>query len=646
MNIELNKEISIENAASILGISVATARNWIRHKYLSPIKNNGSVSFETEDIYLLKDKIESGELGRLKTRANKGNAKKKFIPGEHVVDDEIENINTITNIINKNNFNIDLSLLFLTINFLYRNKFLSTLELNKITEFKSKNFENEYVLTELKEWIQKLDLKKISNDYSILLSTDLPDKSIDVLGIIYQSVLHEGTKSKRGSYYTPKEIIEEISNEYVTENQKVLDPCCGTGQFLLTIGNRLKNPENLYGIDIDYLATKIAKFNLIVKFSDKDFKPNIYYLNTLLDFNGLFSNNLPIDEIDLITTNPPWGVHFSKEDIYKLNSYYPQIKSLESFSYFIVKSYEYLKKGGVLSFILPESILNVKTHSDIRKYILKNFEIINIESLGRVFQNVFTKVIRLDLKKTKPNRNKVHIKFPNNNYKVYQNRFENNNDNIFDIHLNPIEEKILDRVYNHKHLTLKNNADWALGIVTGDNSKYVSEIKYKNMEPIYRGSDVNKYVLNDVKRFIEFIPSKFQQVAPVEKYRAKEKLIYRFISNKLIFAFDDKQRLTLNSANILIPQIDGFPIKIFAAFLNSSLFQFIYQKKINSIKVLRSHLETLPFPVLSHSESQTIQDIVNKILQNNSDYNVVDEYIFDLFKITGKERKQLLMAIN
>ena len=390
------------------------------------------------------------------------------------------------------------------------------------------------------------------------------------------------------------------------------------------------------------MATKIAKCNLIVKFQNKNFKPNIYNLNTLTDFNGLFSYNIPFDNIDVITTNPPWGVHFTKEDIEKLNSYFPQIASLESFSYFIIKGYEYLKKGGILSFILPESILNVKTHIDIRKFILKNFDIIKVESLGRAFKNVFTKVIRLDLRKSHSIDNWIKIKLADKSYEIKQERFTNNFDRIFDIHLDNIEEVILDKIFNYPHKTLKNNAEWALGIVTGDNDKFVSKTQSKNMESVYRGSDIQKYFLNEPKRFISFNPERFQQVAPEEKYRVNEKLIYRFISSKLIFAYDNEKRLTLNSANILIPKIEGYPVKIVAAFLNSSLLQFIYIRKFNSIKVLRSHLETLPFPELSNVQSSIIMEMVNNILDRKSSQNDLDNYIFDIFNFSKEEKNYTL----
>ncbi len=47
---------------------------------------------------------------------------------------------------------------------------------------------------------------------------------------------------------------------------KYLDPCCGTGSFLLKVSENLKLPKKYFGCDIDKTACFIAKINLIIKF--------------------------------------------------------------------------------------------------------------------------------------------------------------------------------------------------------------------------------------------------------------------------------------------------------------------------------------------------------------------------------------------
>lgn len=141
--------------------------------------------------------------------------------------------------------------------------------------------------------------------------------------------------------------------------------------------------------------------------------------------------------------------------------------------------------------------------------------------------------------------------------------------------------------------------------------------------------------------FIQFTPKKFQQVAPTEKYRVPEKLIYRFISKYLIFAYDNKQQLTLNSANIVIPKISGYPIKVIAALFNSTLYQFIFQKKFSSIKVLRSHIEQMPLPLWDKKTFSEIIRMVDGIIEDKGDFKELDNYIMEKFNLSSKEKNYI-----
>ncbi len=109
-------------------------------------------------------------------------------------------------------------------------------------------------------------------------------------------------------------------------------------------------------------------------------------------------------------TNPPWGLHFENGTLTTLKTLYPYIKSLESFLISYLKALEMLKTNGMFSFILPESILNIKVHRDIRNIYFKKHFNLKIVKLGRAFTNVFTNVIRIDLiKKAPQNSHKIKI---------------------------------------------------------------------------------------------------------------------------------------------------------------------------------------------------------------------------------------------
>jgi len=639
--------IHIKQAADILGVSDATIKNWIKQEYLNPLNLDNTLYFDRYEITQINEKIKNGKLDRLNSRANKRNSTKKFVPIEYIGQEgSLIEIADITNYIIKSSLNINCAIFYIAVNILEKEHFIYTKDIDKLVNFDNSIFKNETVFKEIYNFYKKLDNFSTNIRYKKLLKFNIPPHQ-DILGLVYQSIKSEGEKAKQGSYYTPINIVNGIVSDYINESSLILDPCCGTGQFLLNTCEIIKNPNNIYGFDIDPIAVFISKINLILKYKSFEFTPKIYHLDTLIDIDqsSLFcSVDIP-KSYDLILTNPPWGLHFENESFNKLKTFYPLITSNESFSYFLVKSIELLKNNGTLSFILPESILNIKVHRDIRKYILDNTTILKITKLGRAFTNVFTNVIRLDLFKGKSNVCKTEI-ISNNIFNLNQNRFLSNPSFIFDIEVNNNDNKIIEKAYTNNYYTLKDNAEWALGVVTGNNKKFLSPDKEHESEEIYKGKDITKYLLFESSNFIKFEPDKYQQVAPIEKYRAKEKLIYKFISKHLVFAYDNQQKLTLNSANILIPKIKNYPIKVVLALLNSSFYQFIYSKKFNTIKVLRGNLEELPFPIFSNTEFKEIVSLVDKTLSREIDQSIIDSYIMKLFNISKKEQDYIFENLS
>ena len=206
--------------------------------------------------------------------------------------------------------------------------------------------------------------------------------------------------------------------------------------------------------------------------------------------------------------------------------------------------------------------------------------------------------------------------------------------------------RIIDKIYTYPYITLKGNAEWALGIVTGDNRKFIRNIKIDDTwEPIYRGKDVRPYFLREPSCYICYDPDRFQQSAPLEKYREKEKLVYRFIAKRLIFACDTSGSLTLNSANLVIPRVPGYAMKIIMALFNSTLYQFIYQKRFFSLKVLRSHLEELPIPLFPEYDMSRLASAVEMVLSHAADPSIIDDIVMHLLSISGSEREYIERSV-
>ena len=165
--------------------------------------------------------------------------------------------------------------------------------------------ENKQIL--YKDHVQKCLCENPGKEYAVIRELDIPQNEQDILGFVYQCLLFEGEKSVLGSYYTPRPIVENmISNLDLSPGKTFCDPCCGSGAFLLAMP--ASSPEQLWGCDKDPIAVFIAKVNLLCKFSEYDFSPQIFCCDYLAD-GELFAENcsLFLQKFDLIATNPPWG---------------------------------------------------------------------------------------------------------------------------------------------------------------------------------------------------------------------------------------------------------------------------------------------------------------------------------------------------
>lgn len=452
----------------------------------------------------------------------------------------------------------------------------------------------------------------------------LPTDEHDILGLLYQCFLLEGEKNRKGSYYTPFEVARNMTKGLdFSKGQTFFDPCCGSGAFILALEGA--SPNQIFGCDNDPVAVMISKINLLLKYKTEIFEPQIINCDYL-------NKNFKL-KFNYIISNPPWGaVVFDKKK--------RPISTRESFSYFFEKAFCQLEDGGIIRFLLPESVLNVKSHKNFRKFLLENGNLKAITVYPDKFSGVQTKFIDIESKRTR------HASFPQDF--IIENKFTSNWDNACIIHkikkssyyltnnlnFNLLSDSDLEKVQKilaKGKYTLKDSI-WGLGIVTGDNKKHLKPKHGKGFEPVYTGKEIEPYTLKEPRYFIKYKRSDYQQVAKDEIYRTDEKLVYKFISKNLVFAYDDSKSLFLNSANILIPQISGMSIKTVLAFLNSELFKFLYKSLFGEIKILKGNLMELPFPEISAETDKKLTNLVDEVMKGNKNaMEEIDDEINKLF---------------
>ena len=219
----------------------------------------------------------------------------------------------------------------------------------------------------------------------------------------YEASLSESYKNKEGIYYTPQYIVEDMMRDITdVEGKTFLDPCCGSGNFIIEAIKKGFAPENVYGFDIDENAVAITKKRikeLCGYESDNIFCED--YLGqqttdnrqqTLSIFKIFRFSDSQVFKFDYIFTNPPWGKKINKKDRDKYSDFFNSGNSNDTSSLFYFASLKMLKADGMLGFLLPDAFFNIASFEDARKSLLT----LNIKRLidyGKPFKGLMTKAM-------------------------------------------------------------------------------------------------------------------------------------------------------------------------------------------------------------------------------------------------------------
>lgn len=651
--------LSLKELCNELSISLATGRNWIKLGKVTPQYTKNKTCFFTRAyMELLKKELISGKNRALKSRRNK-----KFVLGNSMynsyISEQSKNMPIFQELftrIDKNEIELTVDVIQYIIADCALHLFAQKMKLQfcNQTNLLLKYLNNSISIGEYNPLVNTLFSNtamavKFCEKYPSLFELKyIYEEYEDILGLIYISCKNISERKATGSYYTPTKIVKKlISNLKISTSNKILDPCCGTGNFLLQLPETVPF-DNIYGNDLDDISISITRLNMALKYSSNIEKicQHITKTNFLTEYDK--------NEFQYIIGNPPWGYEYSNKEKEELQKKYCTAsgKNIESYDVFIERSFSSLAIGGQVSYILPEAILNVKSHTTIRNIILHTSSIKYLEFLGNAFDGVQCPCIILQIAYTGSPLSTIGMRI-NDGKSRFNIAIERNiSSNHFSFTTTDEEYSVLEKIKSIKAAsTLAGNADFALGIVTGNNKKYISSKKTDNNEMILKGADICKYHITQSKNFILFAPQNFQQIAPINFYRAPEKLLYRFICNELVFAYDDKQTLSLNSCNIVIPKLKGIKMKYVLAILNSSVAQFIYKKEFNSIKVLRSHIENIPIPIIDESLQHKIIATTELLIRGQKHenakkiYEQLDKMIFNIFHLTPKEQNIIKEAV-
>lgn len=279
-------------------------------------------------------------------------------------------------------------------------------------------------------------------------------------------------------------MIRNLSLQY---SDKIFEPCGGDGVFVEAI---LEQNEFAH---IDICELNLKSIHILKEKFSKYVNVNIRQCDTLLDMELIFNSNFG-GIYDKIIANPPYGAWQDYEKRAVLKKIYPKLYAKESYGLFLYRCIELLKEDGVLSFIIPDTFLNLHTHKELRKHILTKTQLIELSlfpssffpgvNFGYANLSIITLRKRSDYKECMANSFKIINGFSDvrqlsntkdNSLKIHQFQQKdiyNNPDHAFLV----AENNDVLKLINQSELKVGDIADCVTGFYSGDDKRFLQVI--------------------------------------------------------------------------------------------------------------------------------------------------------------------------
>ncbi len=225
----------------------------------------------------------------------------------------------------------------------------------------------------------------------------------DIQGDVYEMLLSEiASAGKNGQFRTPRHIINLLVDLVEPKyGDKIVDPACGTGgfllgayQYILTTFDRDKKhsvtdengfvrsttsalltedrkqviDKSLRGYDIDVTMVRLGLMNLMMHGIDD---PNIDYTDTLSKSFQKYSDEQ--NSYDVVLANPPFTGNLNKGEIDDTLT----LSTTKTELLFIDRIYSMLRGGGTAGIIIPQGVLfgSANAFVEARKIMIENSQL-------------------------------------------------------------------------------------------------------------------------------------------------------------------------------------------------------------------------------------------------------------------------------
>lgn len=272
---------------------------------------------------------------------------------------------------------------------------------NLIKKYPIQNIENAYV----QSFLEYKNIIVINNSILIDIIKDESQitktikhkikspENIYELEKAFELLIPDKDRKLNGAFFTPNTITNYISSQLIkSPNDKICDPSCGCGAFLIAAIEKLKQnfdkpvseiiKENIYGADILEYSVNRCKIilSILALLHNQDVKElqfNIFNLNSLnADWSKILKEANQQEGFDVIIGNPPYVKYQDLTENIR-NNLSEHWKTIQVGNYnlyfaFFELGVNILKKNGTLGYIVPNNYFTSLAGINLRAFLQNN----------------------------------------------------------------------------------------------------------------------------------------------------------------------------------------------------------------------------------------------------------------------------------
>ncbi len=289
---------------------------------------------------------------------------------------------------------------------------------------------------------ETIDLRANTVAYVVsqLQSYSLLTSPVDVKGIAYEEIVGSNLRGDRGEFFTPRNACRmAVTMLNPQPDERLLDPACGTGGFLITAMNHCLDiveqqersqwadptvgtdeernelftqrteylRERVNGLDLNPNLVRAAKMNMVM---NNDGAGGLWQADSLQNphaWSEKAAAAVPFGSIRVLVTNPPFGANITIDDEDVLNQYdlaamWDQEddgtwsmrldrhgnkalqKSQPPEILFIERCVQLLEpEVGRMAMVIPNGILNNPALGYVRQWLTRNTQILAVVDMAR-----------------------------------------------------------------------------------------------------------------------------------------------------------------------------------------------------------------------------------------------------------------------